>query len=251
MDSTSLISSMSSLPLFFAMYFTIYLTAHFIVFRSWSPKLRPEAASCLISLAHGTPAVILACLAILADSTTGFATINTHFQNTVLEYSIAYFLMDLCHYLTFYPTDILFIGHHLATLFVFVTCRYLVLHGAYAVLILLALAEITSFFQNVWTLASARREDSETARQVFDLLSPPFYVLYSAVRGFAGPLFVYKMVVFYSSGVADNVIPKWLWVSWICVVVMAISVSVLWISNLWIELYRERMFKLEKEKKST
>ncbi|KAD7478704.1 hypothetical protein E3N88_01840 [Mikania micrantha] len=231
------------------MFFTIYLIAHFIVFRNWSPKLRPEAASCLISLAHGTPAAILAGIAIFADHTHGFASINTHFQNIVLEYSIAYFLMDLCHYLTFYPKDYLFIGHHLATLFVFVTCRYLAVHGAYAILILLVLAEITSLFQNIWTLACARRSDSEIAAQVFDLLSPPFYAFYSVVRGFVAPLFVYKMIVFYSSGAADNVVPRWLWVSWICVVVIAISVSVLWVSSNWVQLYRERMFKVEKEKK--
>ncbi|KAI3666018.1 hypothetical protein L6452_44656 [Arctium lappa] len=249
MDFTTLISSLPTLPLFFTMFLTIYLLAHFIIFRNWSPKLRPEAASCLISLAHGTPAVFLAVQAITADTTHGFASINTSFQNSVLEYSIAYFLMDLLHYLTFYPTDILFIAHHLATLFVILTCRYLVFHGAYAVLILLALAEVTSLFQNVWTLSSARRGDSKIAAQVFDFLSPPFYALYSVVRGLAGPLFVYRMVVFYSSGVADNVVPKWVWVSWISVVVMAISVSILWISNLWVELYKERIFKVEKGKK--
>lgn len=249
MDFTTLISSPPTLPHFFSMFFAIYLIAHFIVFRNWSPKLRPEAASCLISLTHGTPAVFLAGHAILSDPAHGFASINTRLQNSVLEYSIAYFLMDLCHYFTFYPTDILFIAHHLATLFVFLTCRYLTLHGAYGVLILLVLAEITSLFQNVWTLASARKVDSEIAAQVFDLLSPPFYALYSVVRGFAAPLFVYKMLAFYMSGAADNVVPRWLWVSWICVVIMAISVSILWISNNWIELYRDRIFETEKEKK--
>ncbi|KAK9064735.1 hypothetical protein SSX86_016117 [Deinandra increscens subsp. villosa] len=249
MDFTTLISSPPTLPLFFTMFLTIYLLAHFIFFRNWSPKLRPEAASCSISLAHGTPAAILAALAIISDPTHQFASPNTQFQNSVLEYSIAYFLMDLSHYLTFYPKDILFISHHLATLYVFVTCRYLVSHGAYVVLVLLILAEITSLFQNIWTLAGARKGESEVAHQVFDLMSPPFYALYSVVRGFAAPLFVYKMIGFYSSGVADNVVPKWLWVSWVFVVVMAISVSVLWVSNNWIELYRERMFRVEKEKK--
>ncbi|KAK1423244.1 hypothetical protein QVD17_18541 [Tagetes erecta] len=237
------------LPLFFTMFFTIYIIAHFIIFRNWSPKLRPEAASCLISLAHGTPATILATIAIFSDPTQQFASLNTQFQNSVLEYSIAYFLMDLCHYLTFYPKDVLFISHHLATLFVFVTCRYLALHGAYPVLVLLALAEVTSLFQNLWTLAGARKGDSEVAHQVFDLMSVPFYVVYSFVRGFIAPFFVYKMIGFYSSGVADNVVPKWLWVSWICVVVLAISVSVLWVSGNWVEWYRVRMVRIEKEKK--
>lgn len=249
MDFQILISSLHYLPLFFSMFFVIYLTAHLFVFRNWSSKLRPEAASCLISLAHGTPAVFLACQAILSDPNHGFASANTDFQNSVLEYSIAYFLMDLCHYLIFNPSDILFIGHHLATLFVFLTCRYFVFHGAYGILILLILAEVTSFFQNIWTLASAQRAESKIAAQVFAVLSPPFYALYSVVRGFMGPLFVYKMLVFYLSGAADTVIPMWVWLSWICVVVAAISVSILWISNRWLDLYRERLVILEKEQK--
>nr|GEU82718.1 TLC domain-containing protein At5g14285-like [Tanacetum cinerariifolium]GEW11896.1 TLC domain-containing protein At5g14285-like [Tanacetum cinerariifolium] len=232
------------------MFFTIYLTAHFIVFRNWTAKTRPEAASCLISLAHGTPAVFLAMHAIFSDPETHtFASKNNISQNNVLEYSIAYFIMDLCHLLIFDPKDVLFIFHHLATLFVFVTCRYLVFHGAYGVLVLLALAEVTSLLQNVWTLATAQKEENEVAARVLYKISVPFYSLYSVVRGFVGPLFVYKMVVFYSSGVADNVVPKWIWVSWICVVVMAISVSILWVTNNWVALYRERMFKVEIGKK--
>ncbi|KAK9272513.1 hypothetical protein L1049_002886 [Liquidambar formosana] len=244
----TLAESIPTLPLFFSMFLFIYLIAYFIVFRNWSPKIRPEAASCFISLFHGTPAVFLATSAIIADSQYGFASPNTKFQNLVLDYSIAYFLMDLCHYVIFFPNDVLFIGHHLATLFVFVTCRYLVSHGAFAILVLLVLAEVTSACQNAWTLASARKADSAVAAKVYELLSPPFYALYSVARGFAGPLFVYQMVVFYMSGVAENVIPRWVWVSWIVVVVMAISVSILWISNLWVEFYRERSEKLEKKK---
>ncbi|KAI3500994.1 hypothetical protein L1887_36824 [Cichorium endivia] len=248
MDIPILISSLPNLPLFFSMFFAIYLAAHFIVFQNWSFKLRSEAASCLISLAHGTPAVFLACHAILSDSNRGFASVNTDFQNTVLEYSIAYFVMDLGHYLIFNPSDVLFIGHHLATLFVCITCRYLVFHGAYGILILLILAEVTSFFQNVWTLARVRRPDSKSAAQVYGVLCPPFYALYSVVRGLFGPVFVYKMLIFYLSGAADNVIPRWVWVSWISVVVTAISVSILWISNRWAELYRERIVISQEQK---
>ncbi|KAL8231631.1 hypothetical protein R6Q57_001409 [Mikania cordata] len=249
MDSPIPIFLIPHLPLFFSMFFAIYLTAHFIFFRNWSPKIRPQAASCLISLAHGTPAVILACRAIISDDTHGFASPNTDFQNSVLEYSIAYFLMDLCHYLIFNPSDVLFIGHHLATLFVFLTCRYVVFHGSYGILILLILAEITSFFQNIWTLASALSANSKVAAQVFDVLSPPFYAVYSIVRGLFGPIFVYKMVEFFLSGAADDVIPSWVWISWILIVVAAISVSILWISNRWFQLYRERIAVIEKEKK--
>ncbi|XP_051120617.1 TLC domain-containing protein At5g14285 [Andrographis paniculata] len=232
-------SSTPPLALFFAAYFILYLTAYFVIFRNWNRKLRPEAASCAISLAHGTPAAFLAFRAIMADPARDFHSPNTPFQTLLLDYSIAYFLMDLLHYLIFYPRDVLFIGHHLATLFVFLTCRYLVYHGAFAILVLLILAEVTSLCQNVWTLAGARRADSKFAAKVYYLLSPPFYALYTVVRGFLGPYFVYRMFAFYSSGAAESVIPSWVWISWIFVVVVAISVSALWISNLWMELHKQ------------
>lgn len=236
-----------ALPLFFSIFVTIYLVAYFIVFRSWSPKLRPEAASCLISLAHGTPAVFLATHALLADPNRSFASPNTKTGNLVLDYSIAYFLADLLHYAVFYPQDLLFIGHHLATLFVFVTCRYVVSYGACAILVLLILAEVTSACQNAWTLAGARRLDVASAAKLYRSLSLPFYTLYSIARGILGPYFVYKMCVFYASGSANGMIPRWAWVSWIVVIVAAISVSIMWIANLWVELYRERVGKLEKK----
>ncbi|GKD38650.1 translation elongation factor 1, partial [Tanacetum coccineum] len=78
---------------------------------------------------------------------------------------------------------------------------------------------------NVWTLSSALKDESEFAHQVFDVLSPPFYAFYSVVRGFLGPLFVCKMVGFYVSGGVDNVIPRWVWVSWICVVVAFVDMD--------------------------
>ncbi|EEF50953.1 conserved hypothetical protein [Ricinus communis] len=182
-----------NLPLFFSFFLLIYLSAQFIVFRSWSPKFRPEASSCLISLFHGTPAVFFAAYAIFTDASHSFSSPNTRTQNAVLDYSIAYFLMDLVHYIVFFPSDLLFIGHHLATLFVFITCRYVVSHGAFAILSLLILAEVTSACQNAWTLARARREDVKFAAKLYDSLSPPFYAFYCLVRGFLGPYFVYKM----------------------------------------------------------
>ncbi|KAK5802601.1 TLC domain-containing protein At5g14285 [Gossypium arboreum] len=240
-------SSIPNLPLFFSMFLILYSIAYSIVFRNWSPKIRPEACSCFISLFHGTPAVFLATFAIFSDQNRGFSSPNTKTQNLVLDYSIAYFLTDLLHYLVFFPTDVLFIGHHLATLFVFITCRHVVFHGSYAILTLLILAEGTSFCQNVWTLASARRHDNQLAARVYSNLSPYFYAFYSVVRGIFGPFVLYQMGVFYSSGVADNVIPRWLWISWMCVVITAIGVSILWISNLWVELFKEKKAKLEKE----
>ncbi|KAG2273962.1 hypothetical protein Bca52824_056517 [Brassica carinata] len=140
-----------------------------------------------------------------------FSSANTAAQNTVLDFSVAYFLTDLLHYIVFYPSDVLFIGHHVATLFVFLTCRFLVSHGACAILGLLILAEVTSACQNAWTLAGARKSDPS--------LDWPSNV----VRGVLGPLFFGKMVASYARGEANGVIPNWLWVSWAVVVGTAIT----------------------------
>ncbi|KAL5231349.1 hypothetical protein ABZP36_030125 [Zizania latifolia] len=229
-------------PVFLAVYAAIYCVGHLTLFRRWAPRYRLDGASCLISLAHGTPAALAAAGAILAQPPTarGFAAPNSRLQDHVLDYSVAYFTMDLLHYLAFLPGDTLFIAHHLATLFVFVTCRYLVRHGAYALLVLLVLAEVTSLLQNVWTLAGIWRAEKPAAARVYRALSPPFYFLYTVVRGVAGPLFFLKMSLFYLSGQAVDVIPWWVRISWIIVVGTAITVSNLWIWNLWKELFRER-----------
>ncbi|CAN0924664.1 TLC domain-containing protein At5g14285 [Linum grandiflorum] len=244
--STATAAVPAVLPLCFTFFLLTYLFAYNILFRRWPPSTRPEASSCLISLFHGTPAVFLASFSLFSHPST-FSSLNTPPQSAVLDFSIAYFLVDLLHYLVFCPGEVLFIGHHLATLFVFITCRYLVGHGAFSILSLLILAEVTSFCQNVWTLAGMRRRDSSIAARVYALLSPPFYAFYSVVRGLLGPYFVWRMGQFYWSGAADLVVPRWVWVSWMVVVVGAISVSILWVANLWVELHRERKGRLEKK----
>ncbi|KAJ0976974.1 hypothetical protein J5N97_012448 [Dioscorea zingiberensis] len=210
-------------------------------------KHRLEATSCFISLFHGTPAVFLAVFAIQTQPSWGFAYPNTNFDNLVLDFSIAYFTVDLLHYLILIPGDYLFIAHHLATLFVFVTCRYLVLHGAFALLVLLVLAEVTSLCQNIWTLAGLRKSELPNAAKLYKFLSLPFYALYTLMRAFAGPLFFYKMSAYYLSGKANDVIPNWVSVSWIIVVGGAIGVSILWILNRWIELHKEKFGNSEKK----
>ncbi|KAM7278768.1 hypothetical protein ACFE04_005902 [Oxalis oulophora] len=247
MESQSQTLITQPLPLFFTFFITIYAFSYLLIFKSWSPKTRPEACSCIISFLHGTPAVFLSLSAITTTSSTSFSAANTHRQNTVLEYSIAYFLTDLIHYLIFYPNDILFIGHHVATLFVFLTCRYVTLHGACAILGLLIIAEVTSACQNAWTLAGLRKDDVAFAKKVYERLSLPFYGFYSVVRGLVGPYYVYKMTSFYYINSNSNsnsgelfMIPMWVWVSWVVVVVMAISVSILWVSNLWVDFFRNK-----------
>lgn len=238
-----------TLPFFFFLFLSIYLFAYFMVFRNRNPSHRAEATSCLISLFHGTPAAIMAAAALIQSRSTSLASPNTEFQNTVLEFSIGYFLIDLIHYLLLIPSEILFILHHLATLYVFLTCRFLVHHGAIALLILLFLAEITSFCQNLWSLAGLRRAESAAAAELYGSLSPLFYGFYSLVRGVFGPMFVYKMGRFYGSGLADGLIPVWAWASWMVVIVASILVSILWVFNNWVNWWKARNYKVEAQKK--
>lgn len=237
----------SMFPTFFSIFCVIYIIGYFVIFRNWNQKFRPEASSCLISLFHGSPAVILAVSALRSQPVWGFASPNTNSENTVLEFSIAYFTMDLIHYLIFTPQEYLFIAHHLATLFVFITCRSVALHGAFSVMVLLVFAEITSFCQNVWTLAGLRKDDSDLAKRVYWDLSPPFYALYTVMRVVAGPLFFVKMSTSLLKHDARDVMPIWISLSWIVVVGAAIMVSWLWIWNNWMEYFRERGVSKEKK----
>lgn len=230
----------SYIPIFFSMFCMVYFLAYHIIFPNWKPEARSTASSCSISLVHGTPAVILAAYAVWANSDRGFASPNSHVQNLVLDFSVAYFIADLLHYLVFFPRDYLFIGHHIATLFVFTTCRYLAFHGAFALLILLVIAEVTSAVQNIWTLAAIRKAESPLAAKIHNSLSPAFYAFYTLARVIAGPVFFFKMGSFYLSGEATNVISWWVSLSWVVVVGSAISLSTLWVFNNWLELYRER-----------
>ncbi|KAL0761462.1 hypothetical protein Bca101_077612 [Brassica carinata] len=212
-------SSPANLPSFLLLFVTVYLVGYFLIFRSW--KSSHLGASCLMSLFHGTPAVVLASHALLITPR-AFASPNTAVESSVLDFSMAYFTIDLLHYLIFLPSDFLFILHHIATLYVFATCRFAVGHGAHALLLLLVLAEATSACQNVWTIAGYRKNDVVLARRVRELLSPPFYLFYTVVRGLAGPVALYDMASFYGSGAAEGAIPRWAWISWLFVIGSAI-----------------------------
>ncbi|KAG4206028.1 hypothetical protein ERO13_A04G138600v2 [Gossypium hirsutum] len=234
-----------TLPTFIFFFVSSYLLAYFRIFHNWDPKHRAEASSCFISLTHGTTAVFMAIHALTTHTTKSpspptFSSPNTFLHNTVLEFSISYFSIDLLHYLIFFPNDTLFILHHLATLYVFFTCRFIVQHGSFALLVLLILAEITSFCQNVWTLAGYRKADLPVAGKVFDLISLPFFAFYTIVRGIIGPLFVYKMGVFYINQMAGDSIPVWAWVSWMIVIVTAILISIVWVFDHWIDWFKRR-----------
>ncbi|KAJ9169376.1 hypothetical protein P3X46_017579 [Hevea brasiliensis] len=240
MDATLLYAPI--LPTSFIMFLSMYLLAYFVIFRNWDPKSKAEASSSFLSLTHGTPAVIFAIYALLHTQTAQtFASPNSTFHDRALEFSMAYFLMDLLHCIVFFPTTgILIILHHLATLYVFVTCRYMIHHGAYGILVLLILAEVTSPCQNVWINASLRKADLPAAARLYEFLSPPFLAFYSVVRGILGPLFMFKMGLFHLSGKSNGLIHGWAWISWMVVIATAILVSILWVSNHWIDWLRER-----------
>ncbi|CAF2090371.1 hypothetical protein BRARA_F03302 [Brassica rapa] len=230
-------SSPANLPSFLLLFVSVYLLGYFLIFRSW--KSSHLGASCLMSLFHGTPAVVLASHALLTTPR-AFASPNTAVESSVLDFSMAYFTIDLLHYLVFLPSDFLFILHHIATLYVFATCRFAVGHGAHALLLLLVLAEATSACQNVWTIAGYRKNDVVLARKVRELLSPPFYLFYTVVRGLAGPVALYDMASFYGSGAAEGAIPRWAWISWLVVIGSAIVLSVLWVLRNWVDWFREK-----------
>ncbi|CAL1359858.1 unnamed protein product [Linum trigynum] len=228
-----------------ALFLSIYLFAYLVLFRNWGSKHRAEASSSFMSLSHGTPAVLLAVRALLTGAAGGappLAAPNSEFQNSVLDFSTAYFVADLLHYLAFSPSDVLFILHHLATLYVFLTCRFLVGRGAYGLLELLILAEATSACQNVWSIARFRKGESAAAARLYEFLSPFFYVFYSVVRGVLAPIFIIQMVAFFAGGEGRGLIPAWVWVSWMVVIVAAIAVSVMWVSSHWVGWCKERGF---------
>lgn len=238
---------------FLAMFASIYLLGYFIVFRSWAPRPRAEAASCFTSLFHGTPAALLALRAVLSRyrSAAGadddgllalLAAPNTTGEDLVLDFSTAYFAVDLAHYLVFLPDEALFVAHHLATLYVLATCRHAAGAGAHALLPLVVLAEATSAAQNAWTLAGMRRRDgSPLAARVHAALSVPFYAAYTAARAVLGPAWFVRMVsFFYVSGGGGGRVPAWVWVSWTVVIGAGIAVSILWVGNLWLAYFRER-----------
>jgi hypothetical protein len=231
---------------FLAMFASIYLVGYLIVFRRWGARHRAEAASCFTSLFHGTPAALLALRAVLSRHRAAgllavLAAPNTAAEGLVLDFSTAYFAVDLAHYLLFLPGETLFVAHHLATLYVLATCRHAAGAGAAALLPLEVLAEATSAAQNVWTLAGMRRHDSPLAARVYAALSPPFYSTYTAVRAVLGPAWFVRVVgFFYASSSGGGRVPTWVWASWTVVIGAGIAVSIVWVGNLWLEYFRER-----------
>ncbi|XP_010556365.1 PREDICTED: TLC domain-containing protein At5g14285 [Tarenaya hassleriana] len=247
---TSSFHSPAALPSSFIFFSAVHLVGYFMIFRTWKPTHRSGATSCVVSLFHGTPAVLMASHALLTNPRATASSANTAEEAAVLDFSMGYFAVDLLHYLLFLPHDaVLFILHHMATLYVFATCRFFVGRGGHALLLLLVLAESTSACQNVWSLAGYRKTDVVLARKVREMLSPAFYVSYTVVRGLVGPVVLYDMAAFYGRGAADGWVPRWAWLSWLVVIGAAIFASLLWVWGNWSIWFRERKLQNSTKKK--
>lgn len=235
-----------------AVFIAIYFLAFFGVFCSWKRKSRFEAASCCMSLVHGTTATFMASYDVFR-SPWNLSAPNTAFQEKLMEFSSAYFLVDLFHYALFVPDEPLFILHHIATTTYILSCRYYTHHGAVSVVALLGLAESTSTLQNIWTLARLASDDSFAARRIYHGVYPFFIVAFSFVRGVLGPCLTWNLCKYYFTGQADSVIPRWLVSYWMTTVILAISGSLFWISGQWasfLSLSKEKVYRDAKLNKS-
>ncbi|KAJ8758903.1 hypothetical protein K2173_002682 [Erythroxylum novogranatense] len=200
LDNPTLVTS-------FVLFLTVYLFACFVVFRNWGPKHRTEASSSFMSLAHGTPAVVMAIHALLSTQPSpSFASPNSAIHGRL---------------------------HNS--------------HGAHGLLKLLVPAEITSPCQNVWSIAGYGKSDVAAAAKLYAFLSPPFYTFYTVVRCILGPLLLFEMGLFYLRGAADGLIPGWAWISWIVIIISAILLSMLWIGNHWTNWFREKNSGVQKK----
>ncbi|BFI06029.1 hypothetical protein MPTK1_1g28710 [Marchantia polymorpha subsp. ruderalis] len=218
-------------------FIAVYLFGYFVVFRNWKGRPRYDAASCGISLLHGTLVAVLAARDLWTAEWKLDAP-NTDMQNKIMEYSMAYFIVDLINYMYAAPDDFLFIGHHIATFTYMYTCHYITGHGATSVMCLIAAGEATSPVQNVWTLARMARADSPRAKRIYTSLSPFFTFYFTLVRGIFGPYLIYELGRFYLFGKADAVVPRWLAYCWMFKISFGIFGSLMWVYKLWVGLIK-------------
>lgn len=230
MDFTVLLPSLG-------LFAALYAFGYFIIFKNWKGKNRFEAASCGISFVHATIGCIL-CAHDMRSNPWKLDAPNTELENKIMEFSTAYFVVDLLHYLLANPSDHLFIFHHIATSFYLVTCRYLAGHGGLSAISLLAAGESTTPLQNVWTISRMAKTESALATMIYTSVSPFFTVHFSLVRCIVGPWLAWKLASFYLAGKADAVIPYWMVSSWMVTVILALLGSTIWVYKLWTGLIR-------------
>ncbi|KAH9326547.1 hypothetical protein KI387_006725, partial [Taxus chinensis] len=188
-------------------------------------------------MVHGTASCLLSAYDMLKNPWKLDAP-NTYLENKIMEFSTAYFAVDLLHYLLVNPSDYLYIFHHTATSFYMLSCRYFTGHGGLSAISLIAAGEATSPFQNVWTVSRMARTGSALANRIYTSLSPFFTVYFTVMRCVVGPYLTWKLSAFYFAGKADAVIPRWLAYSWMITVIFAIFGSTIWVYKLWTGLIR-------------
>lgn len=162
---------------------------------------------------------------------------NTALQNKILEFSLAYFIVDSVHLILMSP-DTLFILHHIGGTFYMLSSRAYVKRGALSALSLMGAGELTSPLQNSWTLSRLCKKHSPFAERVYQAISLPFTLVYTVVRLGLGPYLVYEVAQFYVRGGADGVIPRWLAYTWSVIITLAELGSLAWVYMLWAGLIR-------------
>uniref|UniRef100_A0A0D6R482 TLC domain-containing protein n=1 Tax=Araucaria cunninghamii TaxID=56994 RepID=A0A0D6R482_ARACU len=207
--------------------------AYFVLFKNWKGAKRFEAASCCVSFIHGIAAVVLCSYDLISTYPWKLDAPNTSLENNIMEFSLAYFAIDMLYYIFINPSDYLFILHHIATSSYMISCRYYVGHGGVSTISLICTGEATSPFQNVWTLARMAREESPLAGRIYASLSPVFTVYFTIMRCVVGPYMAWKLCSFYLPGNADMVIPRGLAYFWMVLVILAIVGSSVWVYKLW------------------
>lgn len=236
---------LSCIPIFVS----IYLIGYYWMFSEWRHKARFEAASCTMSMIHGTVATILSGYELLHRPWKLDAP-NTVFENVVMELSMAYFFVDLLHYLLFVPEDYKFTLHHLATSVYMLSCRYYTKHGALSVMALMGLGEVTTPLQSVWTVARLGRKRSYLAKKTYESTSLFFTTFFTFTRGLVAPVLISKLCKFYLWDQAKSVIPYWLAAFWMAIVIVGYAASVMWVYSLWVGLRRFNSQKRVKVAKS-
>ncbi|GBG63646.1 hypothetical protein CBR_g38957 [Chara braunii] len=167
-----------------------------------------------------------------------------------MQFSLAYFIVDMLHLLVGTPDDWLYIFHHIMTSSYMMSCWLYTKHGAISVMLLIAAGEATSPCLNTWTLARIARTESRFAARLYSAMSPFFTVYFTLIRAGIGPWLVWKLGSFYVPGYGDAVIPRWLAVSWVVLTVGAVGGSMVWVYQLWrglIKFYRRKLVTPTKE----
>lgn len=178
------------------LYVVAFALVFYAAFAVWSvlpvtstkrPKFRATFSSCCISVAHGLITTVLATQEILQVWPLDMNAANTPRQIFLMQFSLAYMVVDLVAFLLpFTPDDVLFVGHHCMTGAYMASSLWLG-RGGISCIVLMALGESTSLLQNGWYIVRDLRRDSKLAYTLFKQLSPVYTVVFVLVRTIIGP----------------------------------------------------------------